>query len=108
MSTRHSRPTVLPDNKKACQLYFGKDPIVGKEENTWKCSCGTIQKQDIKVGSTNLISHIQQKHPNNLEVFNLAQQEDSQSETSSFVTTRYGTPSSVLGQTTLDYMFDTA
>ena len=66
MSSRHSRPTVPPDNKKACQLYFCKDPIVDKEENMWKYSCGTIQKQDIKVGYTNLISHIRQKHPNYL------------------------------------------
>ena len=107
MSSRHSRPTVPPDNKNTCQLYFGKDPIVGKEVNMWTCSCGTIRKQDIKVGYTNLISDIRQKHPSYLEVFNLAQQEDSQSETSSFVT-GYGTPSSVSEQTTLDYMFDTA
>ena len=73
----------------------------------WKCSCGTIRKQDIKVAYTNLISHIQQKHPNYLEVFNLAQQEDSLSEKSSFVTGN-GTPLSVSGQTTLDDMFDTA
>ncbi|KAI2512776.1 hypothetical protein MHU86_1564 [Fragilaria crotonensis] len=107
-SSQARRPTVPPDNKKACQLFFGKDPIVGKELNMWKCSCGTIRKQDIKVGYTNLMSHIRQKHPNYTEVFSVYQQEESQSEMSSFVT-GYGTPSSsVSGQTTLDYMFDTA
>jgi hypothetical protein len=107
-SSQARRPTVPPDNKKACQLFFGKDPIVGKELNMWKCSCGTIRKQDIKVGYTNLMSHIRQKHPNYTEVFSVYQQEESQSEMSSFVT-GYGTPSSsVSGRTTLDYMFDTA
>jgi hypothetical protein len=29
MFNSHSCPAVPPDNKKACQLYFGKDPMVG-------------------------------------------------------------------------------
>ena len=81
MFNSHSRPAVPPDNKKACQLYFGKDPMVGTELNLWKCTCGTVCKQDIKVGYANLMSHIRQKHPNYLEVFYVTQQEDSQSET---------------------------
>jgi hAT family C-terminal dimerisation region len=113
-SLHHSRrPTVLPDTRKICQLYFGKNPVAGTESNRWKCSCGKVRKQDIKVGFTNLMSHIRQKHPNYLEVFHVAQQEDVHSETSS-LTTIAASPagqqpsfSVVSGQTTLDYMFDT-
>ena len=82
--------------------------MVGTESNLWRCTCGTVRKQDIKVGYANLMLHIQLKHPNYLEIFHVAQQqEDSQSETSSLVTGSR-TSSSVSGQMTLDYMFDTA
>ena len=103
------RPTVPPDSKKICQLYFGKNPVAGgRELNRWKCSCGKVRKQDIKLGFTNLMSHIRQKHPNYLEVFHVAQQEDGHSERSSLITAvSPGPSSSVSGQTTLDYMFDT-
>ena len=111
-SLLHSRgrPTVPPDNKKICQLFFGKNPITGgRELNRWKCSCGKVRKQDIKLGFKNLISHIRQKHPNYLEVFHMAQQEDGHSETSSLITALSSPGPSLLvsGQTTLDYMFDT-
>jgi hAT family C-terminal dimerisation region len=110
-SSLHSRrPTVPPDSKKICQLYFGKNPVAGTELHRWKCSCGTVRKQDIKVGFANLMSHIKQKHPNYLEVFHVARQEDIHSETSSLITAVSAGPSSlsvISGQTTLDYMFDT-
>ena len=55
------------------------------------------------------MSHIRQKHPNYLEVFNVAQQEDGHSEVSSQITAVSGagaSPSVISGQTTLDYMYD--
>ena len=108
--SRH-RPTVPPDSKKVCQLYFGKNPLAGLPSNRWKCSCGTLRKQDIKVGFTNLMSHIRQKHPNYLKVFNVAQQDDGHSEVSSQITATSisgagASPSVISGQTTLDYMYD--
>jgi hypothetical protein len=106
-----SRPAVPPDSKKICQLYFGKSPVAGgRDLNRWKCSCGKLRKQDIKLCFANLMSHIRQKHPNYLEEFHLAQQEDGHSETSSLITavSSPGRSSSVIsGQTSLDYMFDT-
>ncbi|KAL5478043.1 hypothetical protein EMCRGX_G024918 [Ephydatia muelleri] len=107
MSSSSSRLTVPPDNKKVCQLYFGKSPV-GSEANTWKCTCGTVCKQNIKLGYTNLMSHSKQKHPNYLEMFHLAQQAhgDSKSETASVITRTGQSDESVSGQTTLEYMLD--
>ena len=109
----HQGPTctISHDNKKVCQLYsyFGKSPV-HSETNAWKCTCGTVRKQNVKLGYTNLISHIKQKHPNYLEMFHLFQEVDcagddgkSESETASVITSP-GT--SLSGQTTLEYMLD--
>ena len=107
----HQGPTctISHDNKKVCQLYFGKSPV-HSETNAWKCTCGTVRKQNVKLGYTNLISHIKQTHPNYLEMFHLFQEADcarddgkSESETASVITSP-GT--SLSGQTTLEYMLD--
>ncbi len=63
-----------PDSKKVSQMYFGKDPVPGSKGNLWKCTCGTVRRQNIKLGYANVLSHIKLKHPNYLEVGALAQQ----------------------------------
>jgi hypothetical protein len=100
MFSSASLPIAVPDNKDLCILYFGKNPVSGKKD-TWKCSCGTIRKQNVKLGYTNLVSHIKQKHPNYLGVFQMDQQVvEEQSKISAEST------GSVSKQATLSYMFD--
>ena len=121
ISSRSSSVLVPPDTKKICELYFGKNPVVGSESK-WKCTCGTVRSQNIKLGYLNLVmSHIKQKHTNYLDMFVLTEQanEDRQeaaghgaelSGSTNVITTGSGSMSSISGhlqQTTLNFMMDT-
>ena len=104
LSSSNSCPTVPHNNKKLCHLFFGKLPFI-EQTDKWKCKCGTLCKQNIKLGVSNLLSHIKQRHPNYEEVFAIAQQPnevDSISDSAQVVTGTGGVP----GQTTLAYLFD--
>jgi hypothetical protein len=104
LSSSNSCPTVPQNNKKLCYLFFGKVPFI-EQTNQLKCKCGTLCKQNIKLGFSNLLSHIKQRHPNNEEVFAIAQQAnevDSVSDSAQVVTGNGG----VSGQTTLACLFD--
>ena len=104
LSSSNSCPTVPHNNKKLCHLFFGELPFI-EQTDQWKCKCGTLCKQNIKLGFSNLLSHIKQRHPNYEEVFAIAQQPnevDSISDSAQVVTGTGGVP----GQTTLAYLFD--
>ena len=80
---------------------FGKVPFIELMDQ-WKCKCGTLCKQNIKLGFSNLLSHNKQRHPTYEEVFAMAQQAnevDSISDSAQVVTGTVG----VSGQTTLAY-----
>ena len=69
----------------------------------WECICGMLCKQNIKLGFSNLLSHIKQRYLNYEEVFAIDQQAndvDSISDSTQVVTT------GVSGQTTLVYLLD--
>jgi hypothetical protein len=103
MSSSRS-PFPVPDNKKLCSLFFGKVPYDGSKD-LWKCECGTIRKQNAKLGFSNLMSHIKQKHPNYMEVFQMthAAIEEGRSETKTNAAT---CTRPVSKQATLDFVFD--
>ena len=110
-SSRRFR-VVPPDSKKIVQMYFGKNPVAGSDGTSWKCTCGTVRKQNIKLGYANLMSHIKAKHPDYLEVFTLAQQGNEQD--SSISSQDFSSTSSAISvtagrdqQMTLTYLFDT-
>jgi hypothetical protein len=63
-----------PDSKKVSQMYFGMDPAPGSEGKLWKCTCGAVCRQNIKLGYANLMLHIKLNQPDYLKVFALAQQ----------------------------------
>ena len=103
-SSSNSCPAVPHNNRILCHLFFGKVPFI-EQADLWKCKYGTIRKQNIKLGFSNLLSHIKQRHPNYEEVFAIAQQAhevDSISDSAQVVTGTGG----VSGQTTLAYLFD--
>ena len=104
LSSSNSCPAVPHNNKKLCHLLFGKVPFI-EQTDQWKCKCGTLCKQNIKLGLSNLLSHIKQRHPNYEELFAMAQQAnevDSISDSAQVVTGTGG----VSGQSTLAYLFD--
>ena len=104
LSSSSSCPAVPHNNKKLCHLFFGKVPFIYQTDQ-WKCTCGTLCKQIIKLGLSNLLSHIKQRHPNYEEVFAIAQQANhvgAISDSVHVVTRTRG----VSGQTTLVYLFD--
>ena len=101
LSSSNSCPTVPHNNKKLCHLFFGKVPFL-EQTDQWKCKCGTLCKQNLKLGFSKLLSHIKQRHQNSEEVFAMAQQAnevDSISDSAQVVTGTGG----VSGQTTLAY-----
>ena len=120
ISSCSSSLLVPPDSKKVCEMYFGKNPVVGNESK-WKCTCGTVRSQNVKLGYSNLMSHIKQKHTNYLDMFVLTEQanEDRQeaaghsaalSRSTGVLSTGSRSMSSVSGQpqqTTLNFMMDT-
>jgi hypothetical protein len=101
-------------------MYFGKNPVVGNESK-WKCTCGPVRSQNVKLGYLNLMLHIKQKHTNYLDMFVLTEQanEDRQeaaghsaalSRSTGVLSTGSRSMSSVSGQpqqTTLNFMMDT-
>ena len=104
LSSSNSCPTVPHINKKLCYLFYGKVPFI-EQMGQWKCKCGTLCKQNIKLDFSNLLSNIKQRHPNYEEVFAIAQQAnevDSISDSAQVVTGTGG----VSEQTTLAYLFD--
>jgi hAT family C-terminal dimerisation region len=122
ISSRSSSLLVSPDSKKVCEMYFGKKPVVGSESKL-KCTCGTVRSQNVKLGYSNLMSHIKLKHANYLDMFVLTEQanEDRReaaghdriaelSRSTGVTTAGSSGMSSVSGstlQTTLNFMMDT-
>lgn len=91
-----------PVTKDICRLYFGLAPNI-EATNTWKCTCGTERKCNVKkFGYGNLMSHIQKSHPNYLEIYEAHRDEHSYA--SGSVMTAHSISGKI--QTNLDHMID--